>query len=228
MSQPFRSSSSIFHRLVAIAFAPEFPILFKLKLSFFICTKRWKTEVAYALNIEVNYKVDWHVIQFALSNFLNILTASSKLTQPTSASLVAKRKHFYDHSKKTYFCLVTAKRIKFNCHNCVCILFQYFVAVSIVTPTKDGYCNFFFANRAFGNLSTRCHRRSKIQSRHHLVPHIKFRSPKLKYETLEINKVRGQFEGKVLMYYSYITLAEILGPFEKKVFAHYSCCWGCL
>jgi len=61
--------------------------------------------------------VDWPVIQFALPIFLNILTASSKLTQPTSASLVAKKKHFYDHSKKTYFCLVNAKRMKFNCHN---------------------------------------------------------------------------------------------------------------
>ena len=135
MSQPFRSSSSIFHRHVARAFAPEFPISFSLKLSFLICTERWISKIGFSLNIEVNNKVDWHVMQFALSNFLNILTASSKLTQPTSASLVAKRKHFYDHSKKTYFCLVTAKGIKFNCHNCVCILFQYFVAVSIVTPT---------------------------------------------------------------------------------------------
>ena len=55
--------------------------------------------------------MDWPVMQFALSNFPNILSASSKLTQPTSTSLVAKMKHFYEHSKKTYFCLVTAKRI---------------------------------------------------------------------------------------------------------------------
>jgi len=136
MSQPFRSSSSIFHRHVAKAFAPEFPILFKLKLSFFICTKRWKTEVAFALNIEANNKVDWPVMEFALSIFLNILTASSKLTQPTTASLVEKKKHFYDHSKHNYYSLVTAKRIKFNCHNCVCIRFQYLVAVSIVSPTQ--------------------------------------------------------------------------------------------
>jgi len=134
-SQSIRSSSSIFHRHVARAFAPEFPILFSLRLSFFICTARWKSDVAFALNIEVNNQVNWPAIQFALSNFMNILTASSELTQPTSASLVAKNKHFYDYSKKTYFCLVTVKRIKFNCHNCVCILFQYLVAVSIVTPT---------------------------------------------------------------------------------------------
>jgi len=139
MSQSIRStssSSSIFHRHVARAFAPEFPTLFKLKLSFFICTERLKTKAAFSLNIEVNNKVDWHVMQFALSNFLNILTASSKLTQPTIASLASKTKHFYNHSKKTYFCLVTAKGIKFNFHNCVCILFQYFFAVSIATPTK--------------------------------------------------------------------------------------------
>ena len=79
--------------------------------------------------------MDWPVMQFALSNFPNILIASSKLTQATSASLVAKMKHFYEHSKKTYFCLVTAKRIKFNCHNCLSILFQYLVPVSIVSPT---------------------------------------------------------------------------------------------
>ena len=135
MSQPFRSSSSIFHRHVARTFAPEFPTLFLLKLSFFICTKRWKTEVRFALNIEVNNKVDWPVMQFALSIFLNILTASSKLTQPTITSLVAKKKHFYDHSKHNYYSLVTAKGIKFNCHNCVCIRFQYLVAVSIISPT---------------------------------------------------------------------------------------------
>ena len=50
MSQTSRSSSSIFHRHVARTFAPEFPILFKLKLSFFICTEGWKTEVGFALD----------------------------------------------------------------------------------------------------------------------------------------------------------------------------------
>jgi len=34
--------------------------------------------------------------------------------------------------------------------------------------------------------------------------------PKLKYEALEINGVRGSFERKVLMYYSYF------GPLRKK------------
>jgi len=42
----------------------------------------------------------------------------------------------------------------------------------------------------------------------------------LKYEALEISEVRGPFETKVLMHYSYF------GPFESKVFAHYNCCWG--
>jgi len=51
----------------------------------------------------VNNKVDWPMMQFTLSNFMNILTASSKLTQPTSANLVAKKKHFYDHFKKFIF-----------------------------------------------------------------------------------------------------------------------------
>jgi len=106
MSQFLKSSPYIFHRHVARAFAPEFPILLLLKLSFFICTETGKTEVAFALNIEVNNNVDWPVIQFALSNFKNILTASSELTQPTSANLVAKKKHFYDHPKKTCFCLL--------------------------------------------------------------------------------------------------------------------------
>jgi len=41
----------------------------------------------------------------------------------------------------------------------------------------------FFDNRAFGNLNPRCHSWHKIQSRHQLAPHTKFRSPKLKYET---------------------------------------------
>jgi len=31
---------------------------------------------------------------------------------------------------------------------------------------QDGYCNFFFAKRAFGILIPRCHRGPKIQSRH--------------------------------------------------------------
>ena len=57
----------------------------------------------------------------------------------------------------------------------------------------------------------RCHRGPKIQSRHHLAPKRKLRSPKLKYEALEISGVRGPFERKVLMYYSYI------GPFQSKV-----------
>jgi len=61
----------------------------------------------------------------------------------------------------------------------------------------------FFANRTFGNLSTRCHRGPKILNRHLLAPHIKLRSLNLKNETLEISEVSGHFEGKVLMYYSY-------------------------
>jgi len=52
---------------------------------------------------------------------------------------------------------------------------------------------------------------SKIQSRHHLAPHIKLRFPNFKLETLKINEVVGHFEGKVLMHYRY------LGPFENKV-----------
>ena len=37
----------------------------------------------------------------------------------------------------------------------------------------------------------------KFQSRHHLSPQRKLRSPKLKYEALEISEVRGPFERKV-------------------------------
>jgi len=43
----------------------------------------------------------------------------------------------------------------------------------------------------------------KIQSRHHLAPQKMLRSPKLKYEALEISEVRGPFERKVLMHHSY-------------------------
>ena len=52
----------------------------------------------------------------------------------------------------------------------------------------------------------------KFQSRHHLAPQRKLRSPKLKYEALEISEVRGPF-------------TVILGPFESKLFSHYNCCW---
>ena len=41
----------------------------------------------------------------------------------------------------------------------------------------------------------------KIQSCHHLAPHMKLRSPNLKYEALEISEVSGPFEGKVLRHY---------------------------
>ena len=108
MSQYIRSSSSIFHRHVARAFAPEFPISFQLKLSFFICTERWKTEVTCGLNTEVFSKVDWPVIQFTLFNFLNIFTASNKLTQHPSANLVAKNFEKQEFAKK-HVCLVTGK-----------------------------------------------------------------------------------------------------------------------
>ena len=37
----------------------------------------------------------------------------------------------------------------------------------------------------------------KFQSRHHLAPQRKLRSPKLKYEALEINEFMGHFETKV-------------------------------
>ena len=36
-----------------------------------------------------------------------------------------------------------------------------------------------------------------------LIPQRKLRSPKLKYEALAISEVRGPFERKVLMHYSY-------------------------
>jgi len=84
---------------------------------------------------------------------------------------------------------------------------------------------------------------AKNQSRHHLAPQWKLRSPKLKYEAVEISEVSGHFERKVLMLYSYIgplwkrgiytlqlplgtplkakkpthTLQLMLGPFESKV-----------
>jgi len=41
----------------------------------------------------------------------------------------------------------------------------------------------------------------KFQSRHHLGPQRKLRSPILKYESLEISGLRGSFERKV--HYSY-------------------------
>ena len=47
----------------------------------------------------------------------------------------------------------------------------------------------------------RCHTGLKIQTRHHLAPQRKLRSPKLKYEALEISEVTGSFESKVQ--YSY-------------------------
>jgi len=43
----------------------------------------------------------------------------------------------------------------------------------------------------------RCHRGPKVQSRHHLAPQRNLRSPKLKYEALEISEFRGPFEIKV-------------------------------
>jgi len=46
----------------------------------------------------------------------------------------------------------------------------------------------------------RCYMGPKIQSRHHLGPQRKLRFPKLKYEALEINEVRGRLERKVLMH----------------------------
>jgi len=42
----------------------------------------------------------------------------------------------------------------------------------------------------------RCRRGPKIQSHHHLAPQRRLRSPKLKYEALEISEVRGPLEKK--------------------------------
>jgi len=58
----------------------------------------------------------------------------------------------------------------------------------------------------------------KFQSRHHLAPHRKLWSLKLKYAALEISELRGPFERKVN--YSFV------GPFDSKVFACYNCCKG--
>jgi len=78
----------------------------------------------------------------------------------------------------------------------------------------------------------RCHRGPKFQSRYHLVPQRKPRFPKLKNETLETSEVRGPFETKVLMHYSFfgpILKARYLritttvgGAFECKL-AHLHC-----
>jgi len=54
----------------------------------------------------------------------------------------------------------------------------------------------------------RCHRGPKIQSRHHFAPQRKLRSPKFKYEALEISEARGPFERKE--HYNYF------GPFPKQ------------
>jgi len=43
----------------------------------------------------------------------------------------------------------------------------------------------------------------KIQSRYHLALQRKLRTPKLKYEALEISEVGGPFERKVLIHFSY-------------------------
>jgi len=48
----------------------------------------------------------------------------------------------------------------------------------------------------------------KFQSRHHLGPRRKLRSPKLKCESLEISEVRGLVEKCITV---------TLGPFESKV-----------
>jgi len=84
-----------------------------------------------------------------------------------------------------------------------------------------------------------CHRGPKIQSRHHLSPQRKLRCPKLKYESLEVSEVRGPFERKVLMHYSYFgplwkqgiyTLQLLLGARLKAKWptytVHCSCCWA--
>ena len=44
--------------------------------------------------------------------------------------------------------------------------------------------------------------------------------PKLKHEALEISEVKGPFERKALMHYSYFR------TLWKKVFIHYNCRWG--
>jgi len=70
-----------------------------------------------------------------------------------------------------------------------------------------------------------------------LSPKRMLRSPKLKYEALEINEIRGPFERKVLMLYSYFgvlweqgiyTLHCCWGPLWKQssLLMHYSCCWA--
>ena len=67
----------------------------------------------------------------------------------------------------------------------------------------------------------------------------KLRSPKVKYEALEISEFRGAFERKVLMHYSYFgplwkqdiyTLQLLFGPLWKQssLLIHYSCCWALL
>jgi len=60
------------------------------------------------------------------------------------------------------------------------------------------------------NLGVTLSQGPKIQSRHHFATQRKLRSTKLKYEALEISEVRGPFERKVLMHYSYF------GPFWKQ------------
>jgi len=131
MSQRHRSSSSIFHRHVARTFAPKFPILFKLKLSFFICTERRKTEVTCALKIEVINKVDWIVIHLALFNFLNIFTASNEHSQHPAANLVVEifeKQGFVVSLQRNLFVWWLQNRMKlFSCWNWVRNRFLYLV-----------------------------------------------------------------------------------------------------